>query len=137
MGYCQGCGRSIPTKRVEFYQNIGALVVRFHKSTKGQLCRSCISQVFWPYTATTFILGWWGLISLVVTPFILLNNVLYYLGSLTLPSSTPPIRTPQESIAKPSHTLPKPEPPYHEPVTPPRGSKTEDFFSGYPTKDDS
>jgi hypothetical protein len=35
MGYgdiCQACGCVAPTKYVEFYQNIGALVMRYHKS---------------------------------------------------------------------------------------------------------
>lgn len=137
MGYCQRCGRSAPTKKVELYQNIGALVVRFHKSTKGNLCKSCISQTFWSYSATTFVLGWWGLISLVVTPFMLVNNVVYYIGSLSLPAAYTQARTSSRPKKIPTKPLPKPDAnvPSHD--TPPRVAKnTEGFFSGYPTDDD-
>ena len=32
---CQACGVEAPTKYVEFYQNIGAIFMRFHKSIQG------------------------------------------------------------------------------------------------------
>src|SRR3954470_19114902 len=37
---CQRCGADAPVKFVEFHQNIGALVIRFHSSVKGELCKS-------------------------------------------------------------------------------------------------
>lgn len=81
---CQNCGVEAPTKYVEFYQNIGALIMRFSKSIKGNLCKNCINEYFWSYTGITAILGWWGIISFIVTPFILLNNIVRYLGTLGL-----------------------------------------------------
>ena len=83
--YCQACGRQAPSKYVEFYQNIGALVMRFHKSLKGNLCRQCIDKYFWEYTLYTLFLGWWGMISLIVTPFLLVNNIVRYLFCLGMP----------------------------------------------------
>ena len=84
MTICQSCGVAAPTKYVEFYQNIGALVMRFSSSVKGELCRACIQRHFLKLTGTTLALGWWGIISLVITPFILANNIYRYVGSLGL-----------------------------------------------------
>ena len=84
--YCQACGAEAPTRYVEFYQNIGALVVRFPSSIKGHLCKSCIHHYFWKCTLTTLALGWWGLISLIVTPFFILNNIFRYVLCLGMPA---------------------------------------------------
>src|SRR5262249_9599407 len=81
---CQVCGVEAPTKYVAFYQNIGALIIRFQKSIKGNLCKSCINNSFWSFTLTDLTLGWWGIISLIVTPFFILNNVIRYLLCLGL-----------------------------------------------------
>ncbi len=86
MMICQGCGRQAETKYVEYYQNIGALVLRFSRHVKGNLCRDCSDKYFWRYTGTTLLLGWWGVISFFVTLFILPNNVIRYLGTLGLRS---------------------------------------------------
>ena len=83
--YCQACGVRGPTRHIEFYQNIGAAIMRFHKSVKGHLCRECIERFFWPFTGKTLLFGWFGVISAVIYPFILLNNLIRYLGALDLP----------------------------------------------------
>jgi hypothetical protein len=79
---CQSCGLPAETKYVEIYENIGLLIIRFHKSIKGELCKSCINKFFWAYTGKTMLLGWWGIISVIVTPFILLNNVFRYITTI-------------------------------------------------------
>ena len=79
---CKCCGVEAPTKYVEFYQNIGALFVRYHRQVKGNLCKSCISKYFWRFTLINLTLGWWGAISFVLTPFLILNNLVRYLGTL-------------------------------------------------------
>jgi hypothetical protein len=81
---CQCCGVEAPTKQVEFYQNIGALVIRFHQSVKGRLCKSCIHKYFWRFTLVNLFLGWWGTISLLLNPFLILNNIVRYVGALKL-----------------------------------------------------
>lgn len=86
---CQRCGRRAETRYVEFHQNIGALILRFHKSQKGHLCRECINDVFWPFTGITLFSGWLGVISLILTPFILINNVVYYVGSIGMAAPPP------------------------------------------------
>ena len=81
---CQSCGVDAPTKHVEFHQNIGALVVRFSKSIKGELCKNCINKYFWRFTLIDLLLGWWGVISLIMTPIFIINNIIRYIGSLGL-----------------------------------------------------
>jgi hypothetical protein len=83
---CQNCGVEASTKHVAFYQNIGLLLMRFHRSIVGNLCKSCIHKYFWQYTLVNLFLGWWGLISLIVTPFFLINNVFRYLCCLGMPA---------------------------------------------------
>lgn len=100
---CQSCGIEAPTKYIAFYQNIGALFVRFHKSMEGELCKSCIHRHFWSFTGVNLLLGWWGTISLLVTPFFILNNVFRYMSCLAMPSVPPDATQPQltdESIEK-------------------------------------
>lgn len=96
--YCQRCGVEAPTKQVSFYQNIGALVIRFHKHTSGNLCKRCINQVFWEYTLIDLFLGWWGIISFFFNLFAIPNNIINYLGSLSLADTPagaqPPTLTP-------------------------------------------
>jgi hypothetical protein len=96
---CQDCGLEAATKHVSFHQNVGVLVVRFPKSVEGRLCKSCIHKHFWGMTTTTFFLGWWGTISFIVTPFILLNNVTRYLFCLGMPAVPPGALPPRLSDA--------------------------------------
>jgi hypothetical protein len=100
---CQDCGVEAPTKYVSFHQNIGALVMRFSKSVDGNLCKSCIHSNFWGMSTKTFLLGWWGTISLLVTPFILINNVARYvccLGMASVPADAKPPELTDEAIDK-------------------------------------
>ncbi|MBI3185362.1 MAG: hypothetical protein HYZ28_24755 [Myxococcales bacterium] len=87
--YCEACGAISETKYVELYQNIGALVMRFGKSIKGQLCRGCIGRYFWEMTLITLFFGWWGIISFILTPIFLINNVWRFASSRSLPAPEP------------------------------------------------
>lgn len=75
MGMCQSCGVMAPLCPVTFRQNTGAVVMRFYRTVKGQLCTDCVDRHFWKMTGTTFALGWWGIVSLIVTPFFLVLNI--------------------------------------------------------------
>jgi hypothetical protein len=79
---CSVCGCNAPTHYVEFYQNIGALVMRFSKSVRGNLCKRCINEHFYKFTLTTACVGWFGLISLFVTPIFIINNVVRFCGTI-------------------------------------------------------
>jgi len=43
---CEACGIESATKHVEYHQNIGALIMRFHKTIEGELCKSCVHKYF-------------------------------------------------------------------------------------------
>lgn len=94
---CQVCGIEAPTKKVSFHQNIGLLVMRLYKSVDGYLCKPCIHGHFWKFTLTTLFLGPWGMISLVLSPFFIINNIFVYLFALGLepppPGAGPPVLT--------------------------------------------
>jgi hypothetical protein len=94
---CQACGVEAPAKHVEFHQNIGALVMRYHKCIKGNLCKRCVHKYFWSTTSTTVAIGWLGTISLVLAPCFVINNLARYLAALGMPpvppGATPPIVT--------------------------------------------
>jgi hypothetical protein len=90
MSHCQVCGRQAETKLVAFHQNIGALVIRFRKTVRGQLCRECASEVFRKFQLTNFFLGWWGVISLFMTPILITGNWIAWLRTRSL--AAPPER---------------------------------------------
>src|SRR5450759_3335079 len=98
---CQACGCYGDTRYVELFQNVGGLVMRFSKSIKGNLCRACISKYFWELTLVTLFAGWWGVISFIVTPFFLINNVYRFLSTRSLaPAEHPFGGTRQERLAR-------------------------------------
>jgi curved DNA-binding protein CbpA len=80
-GYCQSCFANAPTEKVSFSQNIGAIVVRFTKKVEGELCADCIEKNFWEMTGITLLFGWFGIISFITTPFILIENLANYLSA--------------------------------------------------------
>jgi len=83
---CDSCGDTGATKHVAFYQNIGMLIMRQSKTVEGDLCKPCIDRVFWRFTLITLVFGWRGMISIIVTPFFLINNVARFLGTRSMKS---------------------------------------------------
>jgi hypothetical protein len=47
---------------------------------KGNVCPACAKKHFQELTLTTLFGGWWGVISFLMTPFILVNNVVQYVS---------------------------------------------------------
>lgn len=72
---CQFCNARSQTQFVEFRQNIGLLYVRFTRTYAGEACAACIRSTFWRSTLITAVAGWWGLISIVLTPVFLVHNI--------------------------------------------------------------
>jgi len=94
---CQACGIEAATKYVSFHENIGVLFMRFSRSMQGNLCKNCIHKHFWKMTGTTAVVGWWGMISFIVTPFFLLNNIGRYAMCLRMPPVGPDATIPSLS----------------------------------------
>lgn len=88
---CVRCGLQVPTKWVEFRQNIGMVVTRRTAKVSGYMCRRCLRAYFKSYTLTTLFLGWWGVISFLVTPVFLFNNLVQFSKSLNLPQPSPAV----------------------------------------------
>jgi hypothetical protein len=70
---------------VQFFWLIGAVIVFHFRWTGGNLCTACIHKVFWEYTLITLGLGWWGWLSFLLTPLVLLHNVIRYAWCLGMP----------------------------------------------------
>lgn len=73
-----------------FFQNIGAVVIRFTRTESGLLCKRCIDECFVRMSVISFFLGWWGVISFFVTLFTLPLNVVTWLRALSLPPPDAP-----------------------------------------------
>ncbi len=58
--------------------------MRQHRVVKGNLCKPCIDYYFWNLTGKTMLVGWWGITSFIITPFILLNNILRFIFTADL-----------------------------------------------------
>ena len=84
-GFCQVCKTPAPTIHVSLSRHVGALVLMFHKSMRGSLCKRCIGRSFGEYTLTTLLLGWWGMFSLFITPIVLINNLMVFVRSRFMP----------------------------------------------------
>jgi hypothetical protein len=83
---CEVCGTRSPVLAVRYYQNTGMLIMRQSRHFHALACRSCSAQLFVRMTLHNLVLGWWGMISMIVTPLFILNNLGYFLASRTLPS---------------------------------------------------
>ena len=89
-GYCQSCGVPAELRNVRIYESIGIFTVRLSKEASGQFCKTCIDHYFWTMTGITIMFGWWGFLSLFLTPFLLLNNFFVFLTTRKL--RRPPIQ---------------------------------------------
>ena len=84
IGQCQGCNRRAPVAHVSYLQNTGMLIARQTHTLEADLCRTCSTAAFGRMTLHTAFLGWWGTISVLVTPFYILNNLFYVIRTLGL-----------------------------------------------------
>lgn len=78
---CDTCGLEAQTRTVQLQQNIGMLVARRSQSVKGNLCKPCINSYFWRYMLVNCVLGWWGIISAIMTPLFIANNLFQFIAS--------------------------------------------------------
>jgi len=77
--HCGGVRRGPgPVAHAVFRQNVGALFARFEKRIEGNMCGSCLSKKFWPFTLTTAAVGWLGMISLIIAPIYVVMNIVEY-----------------------------------------------------------
>ena len=84
MNTCQNCAQTAPLMQINMYKNIGMIFSREQQQMSGLFCKKCIKNIFIEYFFTTLFLGWWGLISFIVTPFFLIIDLFYFVKSLFL-----------------------------------------------------
>ncbi|MFE1884021.1 LppU/SCO3897 family protein [Streptomyces diastatochromogenes] len=82
---CEVCGAS-PAAPVTVRGHQGMLVIMRFLRRQGMFCRTCALAVFRDMQADTMVLGWWGPISVFVTPFTLLANVSALSGIKQIPA---------------------------------------------------
>jgi hypothetical protein len=87
---CQDCGIDAPTKRVTFVAIVGFIVAFWWSTSAGHFCKSCIHRHFWELTLRTVVGGWWGVLSMVATPLILLSNTAQYVHCCVTLKAVPP-----------------------------------------------
>ncbi len=86
MTRCEFCGTRAPVTSVVFRQNTGMIVFRQTRAWEGHACRDCGRAIFRRATLHTALFGWWGTISLFVTPVFLVLNVVHLARVLRMPS---------------------------------------------------
>src|ERR1700747_3274077 len=79
---CQGCGSMRSTARVSFHRNVGMLFIRRTYKLEGNLCKSCIRKHFGEFMAKNLLFGWWGTLSLMITPIYAVQNVVSYVSAM-------------------------------------------------------
>ena len=82
IGRCQACGNMRQTAHVKFHRNVGMLVIRRSYKIEGNLCKSCVRKNFGDFMVKNLLLGWWGTISLIVTPIYAIQNVASYVSAM-------------------------------------------------------
>ncbi len=94
---CQGCKAEAVTRYCTFHQNIGMVLLRRQSEISGNMCRDCIDRAFWRTTSTTIAIGWLGVVSLIVSPFLVISNLYTYAKTLRMPPPPPHARQPDFS----------------------------------------
>jgi hypothetical protein len=79
---CQRCGNMRPTARVSFHRNVGMLLMRRSYKIEGNLCKGCVRKHFREFTVKNLMLGWWGTISMIITPIYAIQNVASYISAM-------------------------------------------------------
>jgi hypothetical protein len=82
MTRCQRCGSMRQTAQVSFHRNVGMLFIRKHYKLEGSLCKTCIRKHFGEFMLKNLVLGWWGTISLIVTPIYTIQSVASYVSAM-------------------------------------------------------
>jgi hypothetical protein len=71
-----------PTAHISLHRNVGMLLMRKTYKIDGNLCKACIRERFSEFMVKNLLLGWWGTISLVMTPIYAVQNVVSYTSAM-------------------------------------------------------
>lgn len=82
---CQVCGAA-PAAPVTVRGHQGMVVVMRFLRRQGVFCRTCALASFRDMQADTMVMGWWGPLSVLITPFVLLANLSALSGIRRMPA---------------------------------------------------
>lgn len=97
---CQICGAA-PAAPVTVRGHQGMVVIMRFLKREGMFCRTCALASFRDMQAETMVLGWWGPLSLLITPFTLLANLGALSGIRRIPEPVAPGFRPPLDPGKP------------------------------------
>ncbi|MER8031105.1 hypothetical protein ABTZ78_19340 [Streptomyces bauhiniae] len=103
---CQVCGAG-PAAPVTVRGHQGMVVIMRSLKRQGVFCRTCALSVFREMQAETLIAGWWGLLSVVITPCVLLANLGALSGIQRMPVPVSPGWRPPLDAGKPVFQRPE------------------------------
>jgi hypothetical protein len=78
---CQICKQMRSVVAISFHRNVGMLILRRTYTLRGDLCKSCMNRAYWAFTWRNFVQGWWGTISLLITPVNFVMNTFSFVGA--------------------------------------------------------
>jgi hypothetical protein len=78
---CQICKQMRSVAAISFHRNVGMLILRRTYRLRGDLCKSCVNRAYWAFTWRNFVQGWWGTISLLITPVYFVMNTYSFVGA--------------------------------------------------------
>ncbi|MDG6107492.1 hypothetical protein Daura_48835 [Dactylosporangium aurantiacum] len=87
---CRFCN-NVPTAQTKFRGHRGMIIMMQFRHVDGPFCRDCGMATFREMTSKTLIQGWYGYASFVITPFIVLWNIINRgkVASLAPPQPSP------------------------------------------------
>ncbi|MEU6382003.1 hypothetical protein ABZ847_00420 [Streptomyces bauhiniae] len=103
---CGVCGAG-PAAPVTVRGHQGMIVIMRSLKRQGVFCRNCALSVFREMQAETLITGWWGLLSVVITPIVLLTNLGALSGIKRIPAPVTPGWRPPLDPGKPVFQRPE------------------------------
>lgn len=80
--YCDICGGAHRSVHAKMSHNVGMLIMRRQEWTEGRMCRSCLVRTYLRHTGLNLVLGWWGMISFVLTIVFLVGNTVHLVTGL-------------------------------------------------------
>jgi hypothetical protein len=97
---CQVCG-AMPAAPVTVRGHQGMVVIMKFLKREGLFCRTCALASFRDMQADTLVLGWWGALSVLITPITLLSNLGALSGIKRIPEPVAPGWRPPLDPGKP------------------------------------
>ena len=75
--------------------------MRISSSAYGYYCKPCIHETFWTMQMINLTVGWWGIVSMILTPVYVLTNFVHYIPALFMASEHPGPRSRSKAKKKP------------------------------------